>query len=87
MLSPSRPLSHCNVEGTFFLFLPYNATAWGMLDLRRVVSRHPEINMSLISPLALAPHKISAIVGTARKVGAHLYGIDQDGSSWSLHCK
>jgi len=51
----SSPLSPGTAEGYFILFLPVGKPAWGLMDIQKVRSYRPDINLSLISPLALMP--------------------------------
>lgn len=84
----TSPLSPGTVEGDFMLFLPEGKPAWGLMDIRRVRSYRPDINLSLISPLALMPHQLHVIGGGIYKNHAPQFSVvDKDGSQWTLHCK
>ncbi len=84
----SRPLGFGTVDGDFYLFLPKEKPAWGLLDIRNVVSRRPDVNLSLVSPMALMPHRLHVIGGgTYENHRPHFSVVDKDGSRWTLHCK
>lgn len=84
----TSPLSPGTVEGDFMLFLPEGKPAWGLMDIRRVRSYRPDINLSLISPLALMPHPLHVVGGGIYEKHAPQFSVvDKDGSQWTLHCK
>ncbi len=80
------PLSHASTEGSFLLFLPEGKPAWGMMDIRRVVCRRSDINLSLISPLALMPYKLHIVNGGLFDHKSQFSVVDEEGSHWTLHC-
>lgn len=82
----TRPLAHNAVVGTFLLFLPNYEPVWGMLNLERIVSNLPGINMSLVSPLVLAPRRLHGISGIVTRERVTFYVTDQEESNWSIHC-
>jgi hypothetical protein len=90
VVDPDRPLAHCDVEGDFILFLPDDneENAWGLMDIRKVNSRRSDLNLSIVSPLALMPYRLHIVEGGAEG-GAHpqFSVIDREGSGWTLHCK
>lgn len=81
------PLHHCDVEGEALIFLPEDGSAWGFMDLKRVISDRADINLSIVSRAALIPHKLNIIQGGVYKKEAFFSVIDCDGSEWTLHCK
>lgn len=84
----SRPLGYGGVEGDFILFLPEGKPAWGLMDIRKVNSHRPDVNLSLVSPLALMPHPLHVVNGGIYKKHAPQFSVvDRDGSHWTLHCK
>lgn len=85
----SRPLAHCDVEGEFILFLPVNELVWGLMDIKRVFPfpMRPDINLSIISPVALMPHPLHITAGGVYSQKSSFSVVDQDGSTWTLHCK
>ncbi len=82
----SSPLSMARPEGVFLLFLPENKPAYGLMDIRRVTSYRPDINLSLISPLALMPHELHVVSGGIYGHKAQFSVVDEDSSQWTLHC-
>lgn len=83
-----RPLGFGGVEGDFMLFLPEGKPAWGLMDIRKVNSHRPDINLSIVSPLALMPHQLHVVGGGIYKDHAPQFSVvDRDGSHWTIHCK
>lgn len=80
----SRPLAHTNTSGTFTLFIPIKGEPYGTLDMRSVKhwKRH-DINLSIVSPIALAPNRLHNITWGNR---CSFYGVDEESSNWSIHC-
>lgn len=70
-----------------FIFLKQGDVYQGILDVRKLFSKNDrDINLSLISDRALAPHKHK--VTEFKDTGfVHIYTIDDDGSNWSIHCR
>lgn len=80
----SRPLAHTKATGTFTLFIPIEGQPYGILDMRSVEhGKRTDINLSVVSTRALAPNRLHNVSWGNR---CSFYGIDEDGSSWSLHC-
>jgi hypothetical protein len=86
-IDPGNPLSHCDVDADFLLFLPTGKPAWGLMDIRSVFGRRPEINLSLISSATLMPHRLNIKSGSVSRHHSLFNVIDRDGSRWTLHCK
>jgi hypothetical protein len=87
-VNPDSPLSHCHVEGDFILFLPHGKLPWGLMDIRRIISPRPDVNLSIVSPLALMPHPLHVVRGGIEDKAHPLFVVvDRDGSKWTLHCK
>lgn len=85
----SNPLSHAAAEGEFW-FIKQGDLYWGVLNLRRVgQARFPEANLSIVSPRALFPyrHQIRDVSYHGSRSVPHIYTVDEDGSTWSLHGK
>ena len=82
----SSPLSPGTAEGYFILFLPVGKPAWGLMDIQKVRSYRPDINLSLISPLALMPHPLHVVHGGFYDHKSQFSVVDKDGSQWTLHC-
>ena len=84
----SSPLGFGRVDGDFVLFLPEGKPAWGLMDIRKVISHRPDVNLSIISPLALMPFPLHVEEGGIYKSHAPQFCVtDRDGSHWTLHCK
>ena len=80
----TRPLTHTNVVGELYLFLPQKGHIFGMMYLEQVIDRRrTDINLSTVSPLALAPHRLH-VDGWANR-GTSFYVVDKEGSNWSIH--
>jgi len=80
------PFSMASAEGSFLLFLPEDKQAWGLMDIRRIISRRPDINLSLVSPLALMPYKLHIVNGGLYEHKSQFSVVDEEGSRWTLHC-
>ena len=80
-----RPLgNHCPAEGIFLLFLPPDRPAYGMMHLRRLLHKsRTDINLSIVSPLAVAPHLLH-LEDWGNDIS--FYVVDEEGSKWSIHC-
>ena len=84
----SRPIGSGTVEGDFMLFLPEGKPAWGLMDIRKVISHRSDVNLSLVSPLALMPHPLHVVGGGIYEKHAPQFSVvDMDGSQWTIHCK
>ena len=83
--APHVPLhGTCKVSGTFTLFLPAQEPPYGMMDLRSIHNtKHPDINLSIVSPIARMPHRLHL---TEWGNQYSFYAIDEEGSKWSIHC-
>ncbi len=80
------PFVCASAEGSFPLFLPSNEQPWGMMDIRRVVSGRPDINLSLVSPIAIMPYKLRILSGGLYDHKSQFSVVDEEGSQWTLHC-
>jgi hypothetical protein len=79
-----RPLAHTKTTGTFTLFIPTQGHPYGVMHIQRVEhKKRKDLNLSIISPIALAPHRINNITWGNE---CSFYGVDEEGSSWSIHC-
>ncbi|MFH0969450.1 MAG: hypothetical protein V1804_02995 [Patescibacteria group bacterium] len=83
----SVPMSHCAVEGEFILLIPQDEPACGLLDIRMIKHRRADVNLSIVSPSALMPHLLHVVRGAACAERSLFVVVDQDGSTWTLHCK
>jgi len=83
-----RPLGYGKVEGDFMLFLPEGKPAWGLMDIRKVISHRPDVNLSIVSPLAMMPNQLHIVGGGIYNDHAPQFSVtDRDGSHWTIHCK
>ena len=81
-----RPLSHTRVVGELCLFLPQEGHPYCMMHLEQVNHRRrADINLSIVSPLARAPHRLH--LESWGNGCTSYYVVDKEGSKWSLHCE
>ncbi len=72
-----------SAAGSFILFFPADGNLYGMMDMRSLHTRRPDVNLSIVPPTALAPNRLH-IVGW--NGDSTFYGVDEEGSNWSIHC-
>jgi hypothetical protein len=81
-----RPLSHTQVVGELHIFLPQNGHPFVMMQLEQVNHRRrADIKLSIVSPLALAPHRLH--MENWGNGYTSFYVVDKEGSKWSIHCE